>query len=142
VGLLLGVVSLGMPGTLAGNGLFLVGGAILGSGLGGVQVADRVFMIRLSPRAQLGEFFGLYGLVGKGSQVIGQTIYGVIVFVFFDSLGNGAYQLAVLSLIGTMLIGVWLIWPVSDRWRGRAAERAARDDFAVEDLAETLPKPA
>jgi UMF1 family MFS transporter len=142
VGLLFGVVSLGMPGTLPGNVLFLISGAILGSGLGGVQVADRVFMLRLSPRAQLGEFFGLYGLVGKGSQVIGQTIYGVIVFVFFDSLGNGAYQLAVLSLIGTMLIGVWFIWPVGDHWRGRAAERAARDDFAVEDLAETLPKPA
>jgi UMF1 family MFS transporter len=142
VGLLLGVISLGMSGTLVGNGMFLLGGAILGSGLGGVQVADRVFMIRLSPRAQLGEFFGLYGLVGKGSQVVGQTLYGIIVFVFFDSLGNGAYQLAVLSLIVTMLIGVWFIWPVSDHWRGREGERAARDDFAVEDLAETLPTPA
>lgn len=128
VGLLLGVVSLGMPGTRAGTALFLVAGAILGSGLGGVQVSDRVFMIRLSPKARLGEFFGLYGLVGKGSQVIGQTLYGVIVFLFFGMLGNGAYQLAVLSLIVTMLIGVWLIWPVSDGWRGRVAEAAATLD--------------
>jgi MFS transporter, UMF1 family len=116
VGLVLGVVSLGMSGTTPGIATFVVAGAILGSGLGGVQVADRVFMIRLSPPARLGEFFGLYGLVGKGSQVIGQLLYGAIVFLLIDSLGNGAYQLAIVSLLVTMLIGVWLVWPVSDRW--------------------------
>lgn len=144
VGLVIGVVALGMPGTAPGAALFLVGGAILGSGLGGVQVADRVFMIRLSPKAQLGEFFGLYGLVGKGSQVIGQLLYGVVVYLFVGSLGNGAYQLAVLSLIVTMLVGAWLVWPVSDRWRGRAAERAARDDSPaiVAEPAEGAVQPA
>ena len=48
-GLLIGVVSLSLPGTPVGIGLFVVAGAIVGSGLGGVQVADRVFMLRLSP---------------------------------------------------------------------------------------------
>jgi UMF1 family MFS transporter len=118
VGLLLGIVSLGLSGTTPGMAIFVVAGAILGSGLGGVQVADRVFMIRLSPPARLGEFFGLYGLVGKGSQVIGQLLYGAIVFLFFESLGNGAYQIAIVSLLVTMLIGLWLVWPVSDRWEG------------------------
>ena len=118
VGLLLGVVSLGLSGTTPGIAIFVVAGAILGSGLGGVQVADRVLMIRLSPPARLGEFFGLYGLVGKGSQVIGQLLYGAIVFLFFDSLGNVAYQIAIVSLLVTMLIGLWLVWPVSDRWAG------------------------
>ncbi len=118
VGLLLGVVALALPGTTPGIAIFIVAGAIVGSGLGGVQVADRVLMIRLSPPARLGEFFGLYGLVGKGSQVIGQLLYGAIVFLFIDSLGNGAYQLAILTLLLTMGIGMWLIWPVSDRWVG------------------------
>ncbi len=118
VGLLLGVFALSMPGSTPGIGTFLVAGGILGSGLGGVQVADRVFMIRLSPPARLGEFFGLYGLVGKGSQVVGQLLYGAIVFLFVDSLGNGAYQIAILSLLVTMGIGLWLVWPVSDRWAG------------------------
>ena len=85
VGLLLGTFSLGLSGTTTGMALFVVAGAILGSGLGGVQVADRVFMIRLSPPARLGEFFGLYGLVGKGSQVIGQLLYGLILFLLFDT---------------------------------------------------------
>ena len=88
VGLLLGVVSLGLSGTTPGIAIFVIAGAILGSGLGGVQVADRVFMIRLSPPDRLGEFFGLYGLVGKGSQVIGQLLYGVIVFLLIDTLGQ------------------------------------------------------
>lgn len=118
VGLLLGTFSLGLSGTTLGMALFVLAGAILGSGLGGVQVADRVFMIRLSPPARLGEFFGLYGLVGKGSQVIGQLLYGLILFFLFDSLGNGAYQIAIISLLVTMLIGLWLVWPVSDEWAG------------------------
>jgi UMF1 family MFS transporter len=117
VGLVVGAVSLGIAGPV-GLTMFLVAGAILGSGLGGVQVADRVFMVRLSPPERLGEFFGLYGLVGKGSQVIGQLLYGTTLFLFLDTLHVGAYQLAVISLLVTMLIGVWLLRPVSDRWEG------------------------
>jgi UMF1 family MFS transporter len=117
VGLVLGAISLGVDGPI-GIVMFLVSGAILGSGLGGVQVADRVLMIRLSPPERVGEFFGLYGLVGKGSQVIGQMLYGVTLLLFFDTLGVGAYQLAVTTLLGTMLLGAWILRPVSDRWAG------------------------
>jgi UMF1 family MFS transporter len=116
VGLVLGGVAIGF----GKDGLvpFVIAGAILGSGLGGVQVADRVLMVRLSPPDKIGEFFGIYGLVGKGSQVIGQLLYGALIFLLLDTLGNGAYQIAVLSLLVTMLIGMWLVWPVSDRWAG------------------------
>jgi len=117
VGLVLGAISLSISG-LPGLVLFLIAGAILGSGLGGVQVADRVLMVRLSPPERVGEFFGLYGLVGKGSQVVGQLLYGLTLLLFFDSLGVGAYQLAVLTLLGTMLLGAWILRPVSDRWQG------------------------
>ena len=125
-GLVLGGVAIGFGG--AGLVPFLVAGAILGSGLGGVQVADRVLMIRLSPPDKIGEFFGLYGLVGKGSQVIGQLLYGAIIFALVETLGNGAYQVAVLSLLVTMLIGMWLVWPVSDRWAGSGEVRDPDDD--------------
>jgi UMF1 family MFS transporter len=81
-------------------------------------VADRVFMIRLSPPERIGEFFGLYGLVGKGSQIIGQLLYGATFFLLFDSLGRATYQVAVITLLGTMLVGLWLLRPVSDRWSG------------------------
>ena len=116
VGLLIGglAMSLGEAGFIP----FVIAGAILGSGLGGVQVADRVLMVRLSPPDKIGEFFGIYGLVGKGSQVIGIALYGLILLLLFDTLGNGAYQVAVLSLLVTMLIGLWLVWPVRDDWEG------------------------
>ena len=127
VGLVLGAISLSLNGTdaagdpvpaMPGMALFILAGAILGSGLGGVQVSDRVFMVRLSPPDRVGEFFGVYGLVGKASQVIGQVLYGAIIYLLLDSLGIGAYQVAILSLIVTMLVGLALIWPVSDRWAG------------------------
>jgi UMF1 family MFS transporter len=114
VGLVAGALSLGIQGP-AGLVLFLVAGGILGSGLGGVQVADRVLLVRLAPPEHLGELFGLYGLVGKGSQVIGQLLYGLTLYALLDSLGTGAYQVAVLSLLVTMAIGAWILRPVSDR---------------------------
>ena len=117
VGLVLGAISLGVDGPI-GLAMFLIAGGILGSGLGGVQVADRVLMVRLSPPERIGEFFGLYGLVGKGSQVIGQLLYGLTLLLFFDALGVGAYQLAVLTLLGTMLLGAWILRPVNDQWSG------------------------
>jgi UMF1 family MFS transporter len=113
LGLLLGAVALSIPGG-AGVALFAFAGAILGSGLGGVQVADRVLLVRLAPPARLGEFFGLYGLVGKGSQVIGQTLYGITIALFLVEGENFAYQLAVISLLGTMLIGMWLLHGVEE----------------------------
>jgi UMF1 family MFS transporter len=116
VGLVIGAAAVGMPGTTVGVALLVVGGMILGSGLGGVWVSDRVFLIRLAPAEKIGEFFGLYGLVGKASQVVGQLAYGVVIYLFLDTLGNGAYQLALLSLLVTMVVGLWLIRTVSDHW--------------------------
>jgi UMF1 family MFS transporter len=117
VGLVAGAISLGIDEPI-GMALFLAAGAVLGSGLGGVQVADRVLMVRLAPPERIGEFFGLYGLVGKGSQVIGSALYGLTLLVLLVPLGRAAYQVAVVSLLGTMAIGVWILRPVSDRWAG------------------------
>ena len=133
-GLVIGGVALGFGP--AGLAPFLIAGAILGSGLGGVQVADRVLMVRLSPPDRLGEFFGLYGLVGKGSQVIGQVLYGATIFLLLGPLGSGAYQVAVLSLLVTMIIGLWLIWPVRDDWPGSGELRPL---LAGSDLGPVAP---
>ena len=133
MGLVIGAVSLSFNGIgadgkpvpeVAGVALFVIAGAILGSGLGGVQVTDRVFMVRLSPPERIGEFFGVYGLVGKASQIVGQTLYTVIIFLLVGSLGTVAYQIAILSLIVTMLIGLWLVRSVSDQWAGSGEVQA------------------
>jgi MFS transporter, UMF1 family len=93
---------------------FLVAGAILGSGLGGVAVTDRLLLIRMAPADRVGEMFGLFGLVGKVSAVVGPLVYGGIVFLLLEPLGQGAYRVAILSLLALMLIGLWLLRDVPE----------------------------
>jgi UMF1 family MFS transporter len=89
---------------------FLIGGALLGAGLGGVWTSDRVFMLRLSPPDKVGEFFGLYGIAGKFSAVTGPLLYGIIVSSLLGAgWGAGAYQVGILSFLVLMLIGVALL---------------------------------
>ncbi len=100
------------------KGPFLVAGLAIGAGFAGLHVSDRVLMYRLSPPDRLGEFYGLYGLVGKGSQVVGNLFWGLVLFLSFDTLGRGAYQLGILTLLVAMLIGLYLLWPVPERREG------------------------
>ncbi len=97
---------------------FIVAGVILGFGFGGLSGADRILMYRLSPPKQLGEFYGLYGLVGKGSQVLGGLLYGATIFFLQPILGNGAYTLGLLTLLGTMLFGWYLLQGVPEKREG------------------------
>jgi UMF1 family MFS transporter len=109
VGLIIAGVLLTLP-------TFLIAGALLGSGLGGVWTSDRVFMLRLSPTDRIGEFFGLYGLAGKFSAVTGPVLYGVIVSTLLDAgWGKGAYQVGILSFLILMLIGIGFLRGVPDR---------------------------
>ena len=93
---------------------FLVAGALLGAGLGGVGVVDRLMLLRLTPPSQVGEMFGLYGLVGKFSAVVGPAMYGIIVANLLDILDRGAYQVAVGSLLALLLVGAWVLRGVPD----------------------------
>ena len=53
--------------------------------------------------------FGLFGLAGKFSAVIGPIAFGVIIFVLLEPLGTVAYQVAILSLLGLMVLGYWIV---------------------------------
>jgi UMF1 family MFS transporter len=97
---------------------FIIAGILIGSGFSGMQVADRVLMYRLSPPDRLGEFYGLYGLVGKGSQVIGGLVYGLTLFLLFDKIGTVAYQVGIGTLVVTMLIGLILVRGVPEQREG------------------------
>jgi UMF1 family MFS transporter len=96
---------------------FLVAGAVLGSGLGGVAVTDRLLLLRLVPADQVGAMLGLYGIAGKLSAVVGPPLYGVIVVTLLPPLGTAAYQVAILSLLGLMVIGFLIVRRVPE---GRA----------------------
>ena len=88
---------------------FLVAGALLGAGLGGVGVVDRLMLLRLAPPDRVGEMFGLYGLVGKFSAVVGPLVYGIIVASLLASLDRDAYRVAIASLFVLLLVGIWIL---------------------------------
>jgi UMF1 family MFS transporter len=88
---------------------FLFAGALLGAGLGGVGVVDRLMLLRLAPPAMIGEMFGLYGLVGKFSAVVGPIVYGAIVALLLGGLDRGAYQVAIGSLFVLLLVGLAIL---------------------------------
>ncbi|MGZ6214186.1 MAG: MFS transporter [Candidatus Limnocylindria bacterium] len=93
---------------------FLIAGAVLGSGLGGVAVTDRLLLLRLARPDQVGEMLGLYGLAGKFSAVIGPIAYGSIVGLLLAPMGKVAYQIAILSLLVLMVIGYLIVRRVPD----------------------------
>ncbi len=106
---------------------FLFAGALLGAGLGGVGVVDRLMLLRLTPPDRVGEMFGLYGLVGKFSAVVGPIVYGIIVATLLAGLGRGAYQMAIASLFVLLLVGMWIL-------RGVPEGQAENEEAAVEAL--------
>ena len=89
---------------------FLVAGAILGAGVSGTQVVERVVLTRLSRPERLGEMFGVYGLAGRASSVVGPIAYGAIVATLIEPLGRGAYQVAIVALMVPLAVGYALAW--------------------------------
>jgi len=111
VALLVGALFLAKP-------LFILAGIAIGAGFAGLHVSDRVLMYRLSPPDRLGEFYGLYGLVGKGSQVLGNLFWGFTLFLAFDTLGTAAYQVGIFTLLFAMLVGLALLRGVPEKREG------------------------
>jgi UMF1 family MFS transporter len=111
---------------------FLFVGALAGIALAGTWTSDRVFMLRLSPPAMVGEFFGLYGLAGKFSAVTGPMIWGVTLAVFEPTIGVDAYRLAILAQLVLMFAGIAVLRGVPDLPSNPAAGAdAARGSEAV-----------
>jgi MFS transporter, UMF1 family len=108
---------------------FLVAGALLGAGLGGVAVTDRLLLFRLTPAARIGESLGVYGLVGKLSALIGLPLYTNIVATLEPQIGDGAYQIAIASLLVILAVGVAFLIGVPE---GRAPADEADIVVAIE----------
>jgi UMF1 family MFS transporter len=111
--LALWAVGLGLAlGAQGKGGLWLVG-PITGAALGALWAADRVLMFRLSPADALGEFYGLYGMVGRFSAISGPLIWGTVVYLLEGS-GALAYRAAIGSLLVVLLAGVAVLAGVEE----------------------------
>jgi MFS transporter, UMF1 family len=100
--------------------------------LGGVWAADRPYMLRLTPPDRIGEFYGLYGMVGRFSAVTGPLIWALVTSVAIQQFHFEpvrAQGVAILVLLLLMFVSYWILQPVSDDrrdWDSAADETAVR----------------
>jgi len=94
-------------------------------------VVDRLLLLRLAPPDRIGEMFGLYGLVGKFSAVIGPIIYGIIVATLLEGLDRNAYRVAIASLFVLLLVGIWILRGVPE---GEPENEEAATDALLEGM--------
>jgi UMF1 family MFS transporter len=90
--------------------------ALAGFALGGVWAADRPFMLRLTPPHRVGEFYGLYGMVGRFSAITGPIIWAAVTSILIraDASPLTAQGVAVLVLLILVVISYVILRPVSD----------------------------
>lgn len=108
--------------------LYVVAGAA-GLALGGIWAADRPYMLRLTPPARIGEFYGLYGMVGRFSAVTGPIIWAGATWLTIQKLGlqpRVGQGIAVLVLLGMILTAFAILRGVSDEPRHWEGEDLAR----------------
>ena len=89
--------------------MFWLGGRLVGGGVGGIWVAGRTLLIQLVPSDRLGEFLGLYGLTEKSAAVLGPLVWALIVDHLFAGWGPVRYRIAVTSLLGFVILGMWVL---------------------------------
>ena len=97
--------------------LYVVAG-LAGIALGGIWAADRPYMLRLSPPDRVGEFYGLYGMVGRFSAITGPLLWAAIVYVAVDRGGLPTLtgqSMAICSLLAMTIVGYVILRPVSDQ---------------------------
>ena len=103
--------------------LYLVA-CVAGISLGGTWASDRPYMLRLTPPDRVGEFYGLYGMVGRFSAVTGPALWGLTTYVTVERMGMPALTgqaFAILTLLAMVIVSVAILRPVTDEPRDWAA---------------------
>jgi UMF1 family MFS transporter len=100
-------------------GIYVVA-CLAGIGLAGTWSADRPYMLRLTPPHRIGEFYGLYGMVGRFSAITGPVIWAVVTYVLVTRSGLPTTQgqaVAILTLLGMIVLSYRILRPVTDHRR-------------------------
>lgn len=113
--------------------LYIVAAAA-GFALGGVWAADRPYMLRLTPPARIGEFYGLYGMVGRFSAITGPIIWAGATYLTIQALdleprfGQGV---AVLVLTAMVIASYVILQPIFDTPRDWSPADRGDDDGPI-----------
>jgi UMF1 family MFS transporter len=78
--------------------LLIVVSILAGLALGGTWSADRPLMLELTPPERVGEFYGLYGMVGRFSAVVGPLVWAVVTSTVIRA-GSSALRAQGVSII-------------------------------------------
>ena len=90
--------------------------AVAGLGIGSLQAASRAIVGLFSPSAKSGEFFGFWGLAGKGAYMLGPFVFGVV------SYASGSQRVAILFTGAFFLLGLVGMQRVDETKGRREAE--------------------
>jgi UMF1 family MFS transporter len=102
--------------------MYVVASAV-GVAMAGTWAADRPYMLRLTPPHRVGEFYGLYGMVGRFSAITGPLVWAITIGVMqragFETLTGEA--LAIVVMLAMIAVGYRILKPVTDEPRDWAA---------------------
>ena len=96
--------------------LFVVA-CVAGICLGGTWASDRPLMLRLTPPERVGEFYGLYGMVGRFSAVTGPLLWAATTWVVVERSGMPVLTgeaFAILSLLAMVIVSFIILRRVTD----------------------------
>jgi UMF1 family MFS transporter len=95
-----------------GNTILWFSAPLAGIAIGGIWCADRPYLLRLAPPGHVGEFFGVYSIVGRFGSIIGPLVWVLVA----DILGLGR-PIAVVTLIIFIMISYVILRGVDDKPR-------------------------
>ena len=96
--------------------LFVVA-VLAGIFLGGTWASDRPLMLRLTPPDRVGEFYGLYGMVGRFSAVTGPAVWAFTTYIVVERMGKAEITgegFAVITLLLMVVVSLLILRTVSD----------------------------
>ena len=88
--------------------------------LGGTWASDRPLMLRLTPPDRIGEFYGLYGMVGRFSAVTGPLLWGLTTYLTVERGGLPEVRgqaIAILTLLAMVVVSFAILHRVTDEKR-------------------------
>ena len=93
---------------------------MFGIAMAGTWASDRPYMLRLTPPDRVGEFYGLYGMVGRFSAITGPGLWALTTYILVQRSGFEVLTgegVAILVLLGMIVVSYVILRRVNDEPR-------------------------